>query len=295
MLTQFLRRAWPWAWLATLAAGCTTAAPPARAPREQPAPMHADTVAPARAARQWTPRRIAGTNRYEVRSSTTVSLTSDSAATPAPIETRAVYTVTLTGTGALLALSGSLDSLAIHTGGRVPTPAPIARLPVLLSGQLDDAGHLSGLTAATKASCAGGLDPAVALAAALFPAVPTVHVGSAWQDTVVTVTCRGNLALRTVTSSSYRVAADTTVRGRPALEVILTAAMNTASDTTGQGSAAAGVSISGSGTAQRTAYVDAATGLLLHLSGTSQSTITVRTRTTTLPFRQDVTETIDLR
>src|SRR5574340_528112 len=76
--------------LAAVAAGCATASAPApERPARAAHPVRGDTAAPSHSPVEWTPRRIAGTARYVVRSSTTVSLTSDSAGAPAPIETRA--------------------------------------------------------------------------------------------------------------------------------------------------------------------------------------------------------------
>jgi len=135
----------------------------------------------------------------------------------------------------------------------------------------------------------------LAVAGGLLPMLPSrVQIGSTWQDTVVSVACRGDIALRTTTISRYRLSDTAVVQGRAALHVEQTFEMSTASDSSAErlnGS----VRITGSGEGERELDVDPVTGALLQAQGESKSVITVRTRSTSLPFQQVVKEMITLR
>jgi len=128
-----------------------------------------------------------------------------------------------------------------------------------------------------------------------LPMLPSrVQIGSTWQDTVVSVACRGDIALRTTTISRYRLSDTAVVQRRAALHVEQTFEMSTASDSAAErlnGS----VRITGSGEGERELDVDPVTGALLQAQGESKSVITVRTRSTSLPFQQVVKEMITLR
>lgn len=135
----------------------------------------------------------------------------------------------------------------------------------------------------------------LAAAGGLLPMLPShAQIGTIWQDTVVSVACRGEIALRTTTTSRYRLSDTAVVQGRVALHVEQIVEMSTVSDSLAERTNGS-VRITGAGEGRRELYLDPVTGALLQAQGESKSVITVRTRSTALPFQQAVKETITLR
>jgi hypothetical protein len=142
--------------------------------------------------------------------------------------------------------------------------------------------------------CAGGTEPAVAAVHSLFVRTPgSLAMGTTWSDTLTTVTCRGDLPITTTAVRNYRVLGQTTWNGRPALEIERKGTITLASADSGV--AARRIKITGSGAASSTLRIDPATGLLLTGSSSQQASLTITTGRSTLPFRQEATETITLR
>jgi hypothetical protein len=256
---------------------------------------------------RWVPRREAGTWRYELRTEATVGLTSDSAAQHVPVASTTLYTITVTPAGDRFRLAGQVDSTAVQAGSRVPPPQhPDSTRPAFRAELLPD-GTLAALQSTTPAPCAGGTEPVVAAVQSLFVRLPTtLAVGATWQDTVATVTCRGDLPITSTAVRRYRLVGPTTWNGRPALEVERTGTMalasptDTSKDTSTTSTSAAGtntnrMSVTGTGTSTTTLQIDPATGLLLSSRGEHHATLTVTAGRSTLPFQQDAIETITLR
>jgi hypothetical protein len=105
------------------------------------------------------------------------------------------------------------------------------------------------------------------------------------------VTCRGEVPLTSSLVREYRVAGPTTWSEVPALQI------ERRTTTSLQGTGSQGgqtISVSGTGSSVTTLYIDRATAVLLGASGESHSTLTVTTRRTSLPFRQDTRDQITL-
>jgi hypothetical protein len=261
-----------------------------------------DSAAATPAAASWTPKRAAGTWRYELRSEAVVGLTGDSAAAHVPVASTTLYTVTLTPTGDRFQVSGQVDSTAVTAGSRVPPPQRADSTRPVFRAELLSDGTLAALQGAAQPPCAGGTEPVIAAVQSLFVRLPaTLSVGTTWQDTVVTVTCRGELPLTSTAVRRYRVVGPTSWNGRPALEVERSGTLTLAStDTVGSGAVATGtstnrMSVTGTGTSASTLQVDPTTGLLLSSRGEHHTTLTVTTGRSALPFQQDATEIVTLR
>lgn len=277
----------------TLGVGCATH-PTTRTP-PVPTPATTDSATTPAAVSTWTPRRAPGTWRYELHTSATVSLRSDTSAAPVPIDTRSFYTLSVGPSDSGFMLTGTVDSVVTHAGPRIPAPPPGTRFPMLFSARLERSGLPGVIQSASPAPCRTGVAPMLAAAGGLLPMLPpTIQIGSNWQDTVVSVTCRGEIALRTTTSSRYRLTDTAIVQGRAALLVEQTFETSTASDSAAERQNGS-VSITGTGEGHRNLYLDPVTGALLQEQGESKSVITVRTRSSALPFQQVVKETVTLR
>jgi hypothetical protein len=270
------------------ALACTSMARPA-APEPSPAPSPATT--PAEPTR-WSPRYTAGTWRYELRTDAIIALTADTAARRVPVQSVALYTITLQPAGPQLALSGAVDSMAVVAEGRAAEPQAGRTTRPHFTGVISAQGALTSLQATPAGSCPGGLDPVVANAGELVVSLPaTLSAGSVWRDTATMVTCRGQVPLTTTLVREYRVVGPTTWSEAPALQI----ERRTTTSLEGTGSQGGQtISVSGNGSSTATLYVDRTTAVLLGASGESHSTLTVTTPRASLPFRQDTRDSITL-
>jgi len=262
--------------------------------RTPPPILPADTLPPPSLALRWTPRHTAGNWRFTATTDATVSLAGDTAGQNVPVHTTVAYSITLTGLEPPLTLVGRVDSVAVTSGSRIPAPLPGQSRVTSFQGVVGGNGGLSQLAAAPpdSATCPGGLDPVVAAAQALFvPTPPEVEVGSTWQDTVSTITCRERVPVATTIVQAYRLDTLTHRDGIPALAVERTSTITIRS--VAADSARLTVTGDGSGTAML--FVDPATGMLLASHGTSSTTLTVLTVGASLSFTQQATVTVDRR
>lgn len=241
----------------------------------------------------WTPHRTSGKWRYEVRSEATVALLADTGATQVPVQTRIRYTIALDTSAGELQLTGTIDSNVVTTQGRIPQ-AQGDTAPTRFNGVVAASGKLWNLASNTRSRCKDGVDPAVAAVHDLFVVLPaSVTLGSTWQDTVVTVTCRGDLPITTSTVHSYRLADTTMWQGRAAFVVnrTTTYAIRSVEDSTAGRRA---LSVTGSGSGSATLQIEQSTGVVLSAQGEAHTTLTVNTGRSTVPFRQDATQIIQL-
>jgi hypothetical protein len=182
----------------------------------------------------------------------------------------------------------------VTTGSQVPPPQHPDSTLSGFRGELLPNGTLSALQGTTPAPCTGGTEPVIAAVQSLFVRTPpTMEIGTTWQDTVSTVTCRGDVPITSTAVRRYRVVANTTWNSRPALQVERTGTTTLSSPDSG--SIASRVTVAGTGTSTGALYVDPGTGILLDARSEHHATLTVTTGRSTHPFRQDATEIVTLR
>jgi len=271
---------------------CSTPPNVARPPAPPPAPVKRDSVAPP-PVRAWAVHRATGTWRFKVESNAMVVLASDSTSPAAPIHSVAIYSLSVDSADASgYRIAGRVDSAILSTGGRVPA-RPVDSTAPEFSAQIDS---LSGLTnvamnGGDRPTCAGGVTPFVAGGLTLFVTVPSrLQQGAVWHDSTTTTTCRGNVAVVSKLNRAFQFSDTTTWNGESVLRVKVTAT----STIEGQGLAsAAGDSIwvSGTGTSSGTLLLDPTSMMPVSSTMTGNSDVTVRSRQTTLPFKQQVADT----
>jgi len=271
---------------------CSTPPNVARPPAPPPAPVKRDSVAPP-PVREWAVHRATGTWRFKVESNATVVLASDSTSPAAPIHSLAIYSLSVDSADASgYRIAGRVDSAILSTGGRVPA-RPVDSAAPEFSAQIDS---LSGLTnvamdGGDRPTCAGGVTPAVAAGLTLFVTVPSrLQQGAVWHDSTTTTTCRGSVAVVSKLNRAFQFSDTTRWNGESVLRVNVTAT----STIEGQGLAsAAGDSIwvSGTGTSSGTLLLDPTSMMPVSSTMTGNSDVTVRSRQTTLPFKQQVVDT----
>jgi len=225
-----------------------------------------------------------------------VVLASDSTSPAAPIHSMAIYSLSIDSAGASgYRIAGRVDSAILSTGGRVPA-RPVDSTAAEFSAHVDS---LSGLTSVAmkggdRPTCAGGITPFVAAGLTLFVTVPSrLQQGAVWHDSTTTTTCRGTVAVVSKLNRAFQFSDTTTWNGQSVLRVNVTAT----STIEGLGLAsAAGDSIwvSGTGTSSGTLLLDPTSMMPVSSIMTGTSDVTVRSRQTTLPFKQQVADTVTM-
>ena len=280
---------------ALLCMACSTPPNVAKPAAPPPTPVKRDSVAPP-PAREWAVHRATGTWRFKVESNATVVLASDSTSPAAPIHSMAIYSLSIDSAGASgYRIAGRVDSAILSTGGRVPA-RPVDSTAAEFSAHVDS---LSGLTSVAmkggdRPTCAGGITPFVAAGLTLFVTVPSrLQQGAVWHDSTTTTTCRGTVAVVSKLNRAFQFSDTTTWNGQSVLRVNVTAT----STIEGLGLAsAAGDSIwvSGTGTSSGTLLLDPTSMMPVSSMMTGTSDVTVRSRQTTLPFKQQVADTVTM-
>ncbi|HKV50921.1 MAG TPA: hypothetical protein VJO52_06935 [Gemmatimonadaceae bacterium] len=281
---------------ALICVGCSTA--PNVAKPAAPVPVagkHDSTVRVV--ARHWALHRSPGSWRYRIESNATVVLAGDSTAPSAPIHSTAIYSLGVDTAGASggFHITGRVDSLVLAAGGRVPS-RPVDSTASEFTAQIDSTSGLTDVTmgGAERSMCAGGVNPVVVAGLALFVSAPAnVEQGSVWHDSTSMTTCRGNVAVVSKLQRTFELVDTVTWNGQSVLRVNVTAASAIA----GEGLASAAgdsISVTGTGTSSGTLLMDPTSLMPVSSTTTGTTAVTVHSRQTTLPFKQQVTETVTL-
>lgn len=271
-----------------LACGGGTAAPTTGVTPARPESTTVANVA------HWEPRRTPGTWRYLASSSTVVSLESDTLAKQLPVRSSAIYRITATGTTPPFAVQGTVDSVTVTNNGK-PTAAGGGKHPyATFTSTLSPEGSIGTIEGSEPPRCPKGVDPIVAGVRTLFIAMPpTITSGASWQDTVTAVTCRGDVPIVATTAYRYTLVGDTVWLGKPALHITRGSQMMVANDSSITGPPT--FEISGTGTGTADLFVDPATGTLLQQAGRSTARLVIGTAKSRVPFRQEVSDTVQIR
>lgn len=287
-------------------AACTTSGPPG-APTPAPTPEDSAAVSTPVTAR-WTPRRSAGSWRYELQSTGAVSLAGDSTANALPLGRTVLYTVSTTPVtpanpdGPAFQLSGSVDSVAVTVPERIPTPTAGTNSKPHFQGAIAPDGHVLSLSSNATTSCTNSIDPLSATATLLFVALPAgIAPTQSWTDTISTTTCRGRMPLITTAIRQYKAITDTVWQGRAAILIARTDSLtissvaDSTSDTASVSRDSADtMTATGGGRGEFMLYVDPHTGVLLEATGTSRTDIVVTTKSSRFPFHEEARQTITL-
>jgi hypothetical protein len=205
-------------------------------------------------------------------------------------------------------LTGSVDSVAVTTPERVPTPTAGSNSKPHFQATLAADGQLFALSSYSTTPCAQASVPLSAAATMLFVTLPpAIAPNESWSDTVSTVTCRGRMPVVATATRHYSVLGDTVWEGRAALLIARVDSLkiesrpdstrDTTSDTTRhtmRDTTAETMKAAGTGRADFMLYVDPSSGVLLQATGKSHTEILVTTGHSAFPFREDARQTITL-
>ena len=256
---------------ALLLAGCGPGlAPLPPTPVRAPAADSARTPAPAFA---W----AAGDRRFVLRTRAAITVAGDTAEARDTVTTTTHVTLRIAA-GAPPSprrLAGTVDSVRVAAGSRVPAVPADVRFPVPFEGTVDGGRVTLARAAAPPAGSANpceGVAPSEAILAGvrdLLPSVPaSLAAGARWEETTSATACRGGVAITTTAAHRYQVTGPGTWNGQAATRIERTSSytVNGAGEQGGEQ-----VSATGRGTGTATLFVDAAAGRLL--GTTARSTL----------------------
>jgi hypothetical protein len=281
--------------LATIAllalSACSTGHVPATPP--SPPTSRADTVESHPELSSWSPRITAGTRRYLILDSSTVSISNDTTSRVVPIKSTILYSLSVTSVGDSFALTSRIDSVAISTQLHVKGSSDTGRVSefhVMISNR----GRLTIKPEQGTVTCTGASISAVSRISELIISFPTsrLKTGDKWTDTASTISCHGKIPLIQHATREYELVDLSSCLQRSAVKV-----RRTVFDTfTGSSTESNNhLSANGSGTSTSVLCLQRDTGALLESNTQSRSDLTVVTTRGTFPFIQNTNTHIELR
>ena len=262
---------------------------PTPAPRA-PAPSSATPTS----AESWSPHLMPGTYQYELHTEGSIQLDADTARQEVPIDSRLLYTVTVSPQGQLVRVLGTVDSLSITEvpAARTDTSAGPATVHRQWLGVMSPNGQAAG-SQTDSTICGPGPQIVVQPIHELLVAhPPTLTAGAQWKDTTVTTTCRGQVAVISTAVNDFRLDGPDSRHGTPALRI------SRSSEITIRGSgrdSRRSVTLAGGGGGKATLYIDQVRGNILESSSETRTVITIKTLTGEIPFRQQIQQQVTLR
>ncbi|HEY0969752.1 MAG TPA: hypothetical protein VGE02_02120, partial [Gemmatimonadales bacterium] len=233
-----------------------------------PSPRPAAEPAPAPVAFAWSP----GVHRTVLESRAAVTVAGDTAEARDTVVTTMWATLRLDDGAPPRRLGGTIDSVAIRAGERIPAPPPDLPLPITFEGAVDGGAVSIPVPTATAADCSSPAAALLATARELLPSVPArLSPGVRWTDSVTTTTCRGGVVLTTTTVHGYVVVGPAEWSGTPAMRVDRATTLAVR----GEGEQARErVTVAGQGTGTATLHLDPTAGRLLDLRGSNRLELT---------------------
>jgi hypothetical protein len=269
---------------------CSTVHVPASpsSPRSQP-----DTTTINLNSSSWTPRITAGTRQYFIRDSSTVSINNDTTSRALPINSRMIYSISVTNVGDSFMLTTHIDSLTVSTQAQIKSSSDTGRVSELRTS-LSKQGRLTTNHDYTTITCSGASTTTVSRIGELIISFPATHlkVGDKWADTTSSASCHGKIPLIQQAIREYEILDLSSCLQRDAVKV-----RRTISDTFNGASADTNnhLSATGSGTASSILCLQRENGALIESNGQSRSDLIVITSRGSFPFTQNVNTHIELR
>jgi hypothetical protein len=250
---------------------------------------HRDTV-PISNTSGWAPRLSSGKWQYLIRDSSTISMTNDTTGHVEPIESTAIYALSIADSENVFILTSRVDSLSVNS--HLPSKkAGESSEPLELHGVLSSQGHFTATGTAGSAPCtATGISPSSRLQELLITLpIGAIRVGDKWSDTSSTTICHGKIPLTQVFVRNYELMKSSTCQ--PGTVQVDRMVSNSLTSSSADSKNYLGAS--GSGTATSVLCLDRNTGLLLESDGQSHLELIVTTSRGKFPFTQNTTTHIE--
>ena len=259
----------------------------------KPASMpRTDSSASATRTKAWAPQVLPGSWNYLIKDSSVVSINNDTTARVEPIESRMIYTLSISDSNNILLFTGRIDSFSVNTRLSTKSAADTSK-PLEFHGFTSKQGQLTRLSQLAPATCTGTANTPGSRIGELLIVLPTnpIRVGDTWSDTSAITTCHGKIPLtQTVVREYVLLDLSSCQRGGVKVRRVVSDTFN--------GSSAESVnhlSANGTGTGISLLCLDRNTGSLLISDGESRLDLTVTTMRGVFPFTQKTSTHIEAR
>jgi hypothetical protein len=270
-----------------------TSCSPNRVPQPTPTSEPIHKTVKALAQESWAPSLVAGTPRYLIQDSSTISISGDSNQI-VPFQSSVIYSVTFAPSGDSFVVVGRTDSLSAnaheHIGKRVLDTAGALEFHAIVS----NTGKVSNLLGTSASICGEGINPVATRIFDLLISYPSkrLKVGDQWADTVSIRTCRGKTALSQKTIRQYQLLEFKKRSERSTAKILR---LSSTVVTGGSIDSKNHLNTTGSGSGETTLCADWATGLLVQSDERSQTTLSISTIRGVYPFTQIISTHIEAR
>lgn len=233
----------------------------------------------------WSPKIMAGSQRFLIRDSSTVSISNDTTTQALPIESTMIYSIVITPSTDSFVLVGRVDSLTINS--RLPTKRTSVDTGRAgeFRGTLIPHGQIQAVGQPQTTSCSSSSNSALTRIYELIVPFPKdkIRIGDKWSDTVSATTCHGKTPLTQQLIREFEV---TGFNARQQQKLVMIQRKVFITFTGATTDTNTHLSASGSGSGEATLIVDQNSAELLQSDGRTQSTLTVTTSRGTFPFTQ---------
>jgi hypothetical protein len=241
----------------------------------------------------WSPHYTSGTYRYLILDSSTVSLSNDTTSHVVPIESRMIYSFSLSERGQLFDITAHVDSLSITSqlpGKNTRDTSQTSNFHTSISGQ----GHSTILLQPENSTCTATTTSASSRLDELIISLPLISfkTGDKWTDTVSSISCHGKIPLIQQAVRDYELLDISSCLQQDAVKVRRTIS-ETLTGTSAEGKNH--LSASGSGTATATLCLQRKSGTILQSDANSRLDLVVLTTRGSFPFTQNVHTHIEIR
>jgi hypothetical protein len=241
----------------------------------------------------WNPHHTSGTYHYLIIDSSTVSLSNDTTSHVVPIESRMIYSLSLSERGELFDITAHVDSLSITSqlpGKNTHDTSQTSNFHTSISRQ----GHSTIFLQPEKIACTATTASASSRLDELIVSLPPISLktGDKWTDTVSSISCHGKIPLIQQAVRDYELLDISSCLQQDAVKV-----RRTISETF-TGSSAEDknhLSASGSGTATATLCLQRKSGTILKSDADSRLDLVVITTRGSFPFTQNVHTHVEIR
>ena len=270
-----------------LSGACSTGHPPT--PTTPVSASHRDSVLISGTS-GWAPRLLPGKWQYLIHDSSTISMTNDTTGHTEPIESTAIYVLSIADSENVLILTSRVDSLSVNS--RLPTrKTEETSEPLELHGVLSRQGHFITTDAVAPTTCTGtSVSPSSRLQELLITLpIGAIRVGDKWSDSSSTTICHGKIPLTQMLVRNYELMESSTCQ--PGTAQVRRMVSNSLTSPLAESNNH--LSASGFGTATSVLCLNANTGVLLESNGESHLELTVTTSRGKFPFTQNTTTHIE--
>jgi hypothetical protein len=283
------------ATLLIVSVACASRGAPAVTPSEASPNTSIPSTLIESAMSRWSFKTDSQPHQYQLTSTTTVRLDTDTSSRKDTIRTTVAFSLSITGDFPAQAISGEITHLLTEVHSRTGSTRSSPTLPIRFEGRrnLNEAElHIQGLPVRTNSTIQCGDSSArhlTSLYSQLNTIPQTINRSETWADSLSLQSCLGTIPIEIRLVRRYRVVGETKIANQLAILVQRTDSIQSAAEGS-QGQHR--VAIHGSGAADTQLYIEPRAGFLIASEGQRRTSFTIRTSGQQRKFTQQSTETV---